>query len=345
MIHVALVGSTGLVGESLIRVLLGHPGVRLAFLGSEHAAGQPIDKVLPSLRNSIGLTCQQTTVERLIECADATILAGKSPEAMAFVPPLLQAGRKVIDIGGEFRLQSATLYEQWYPEKHLCPEMLPRAVYGLPEMNRNRIRSADLVANPGCYATAAILGLMPLLEAGALTQAPIPVDAFSGLSGAGRTATGSNLFVQCNENVRGYKLGQHRHTPEIEEALARAAGRPQRVIFLPHVVPLDRGIYCTSFVETLRPMSTGDVLALLRARYEHEPFVRIVDDAAQIDLLSVRDTNFCDLSALADPSSTRVMVFSALDNMVKGAAGQAVQNLNLMFGLEERLGLVNRRMI
>lgn len=345
MIRIGVVGSTGLVGESLIRVLLGHPQARLSFLGSEHAAGKRIQEALPSLRGCLDMVCERAEVERLIDRADMVFLASKSPEVMAFVPPLLKAGRKVIDIGGEFRLHSAAVYEKWYKEKHLCPELLSRAVYGLPEIRRSQIRKADLVANPGCYATATILGLFPLISAQKLADGTIPVDAFSGLSGAGRTATGSNLFVQCNENVRGYKLGEHRHTPEIEQELSKASGRPQRVVFLPHVVPLDRGIYCTSFVETAAPMSAAEVLETLRKQYAGEPFIRVVDDPSQIDLQSVRDTNFCDVSAYADPPSRKVMVFSALDNMIKGAAGQAVQNMNLMLGLEESLGLHNRRVI
>jgi len=345
MISVGIVGSTGLVGESLIRVLLGHPEVELAFLGSSHAAGKAIDEELPSLQGSLGLECESPSVERLIETSDVVFLASKSPDMMALVPPLLEAGKKVIDIGAEFRLKSAALYEEYYKEKHLCPDMLDRAVYGLPELHRDAIREADLVANPGCYATCAILALTPLLSAGKLVAEPIPVDAYSGLTGAGRTFTGSNLFVHCNENVWGYKLGTHRHTPEIEQELSRVADREQRVIFLPHVVPLDRGIYASCFAQTQEQMSSEELLDLIRGFYAGEDFVRVVDDPAQISLQSVRDTNLCDLSVLADPHSCKVTLFSALDNMIKGAAGQAIQNLNLLFGLEETLGLTDRKFL
>ena len=343
MISVGIVGSTGLVGEGLIRVLLGHPEATLTFLGSRHAAGQPVNEALPSLKGALDMVCEEPTADRMAESCDVVFLASKTPEVMAFVPPLIEAGKKVIDIGAEFRLKSAETYEEFYKEQHLCPEMLEQAVYGLPELYREEIRQADLVANPGCYATATILALAPLVAAGKVTEAPIPVDAFSGLSGAGRTFTGSNLFVHCNENVAGYKLGTHRHTPEIEQELSSVADRAQRVIFLPHVVPIDRGIYCTCFAETSEPMSSEDAVEVLRQRYEGEPFVRVLDDPTQIDLQSVRDTNFCDLSALVDPESNKLMVFSAIDNMIKGAAGQAIENMNLLFGFEESLGLVNRK--
>jgi N-acetyl-gamma-glutamyl-phosphate reductase len=345
VVNVAILGSTGLVGESLIRVLLGHPEVRVALLGSKHAVGKRIDEELPTLRGSLDLRCEDPTLDRLVEASDVVFLAGKSPEVMALVPPLLAAGKKVIDIGAEFRLKSAKLYEQYYKEKHLCPDMLERAVYGLPELHRDAIRRADLVANPGCYATTAILALAPLLAAGLLVDEPIPVDAYSGLSGAGRTFTGSNLFVNCNENVWGYKLGTHRHTPEIEQELSQAAGRTQRILFLPHVVPLDRGIYMSSFVETRVQMSSAEVLSVMRDTYAGEPFVRVIDDPSQINLQTVRDTNLCDVSIYADPASAKVVVFSALDNMVKGAAGQAIQNMNLLYGFEETLGLKNRKFL
>lgn len=346
MIRIGIVGSTGLVGESLIRVLLGHPEAELTLLGSESSAGKPITEALPSLQGLIDRRCEKADPERLSKACDAIILASKSPEVMAYVPPLLEAGKKVIDIGGEFRLNSAELYEKWYKEKHLCPAMLARAVYGLPEFNRRKIREASLVANPGCYATTATLAIAPFAAKRMLADGPVAVDAFSGLSGAGRVPTDTNTFVRCNENVKGYKFGNHRHSPEIEQELTKiAGGAPQRVLFLPHVVPLDRGIYCTSFLDTKEQVSAQDALALIRKQYEGEPFIRVFDDPTQIELQSVRDTNFCDLSAYADPKSRKVMVFSALDNMIKGAAGQAIQNLNLMFGLEETLGLANRRMI
>ncbi|MDP7134015.1 MAG: N-acetyl-gamma-glutamyl-phosphate reductase, partial [Planctomycetota bacterium] len=259
------------------------------------------------------------------------------------VPPLLEAGRKVIDIGAQFRMKSAETYEAHYGTEHLCPELLERAVYGLPELFREQIKGADLVANPGCYATTAILAIAPLVASGVAADGPIPIDAFSGLSGAGRTYNETNLFVHCNENVKGYKLGTHRHTPEMEQVIEEVSGRPRRVIFFPHVVPLDRGIYSTSFLDTTEKLAQGDVLAIYRDFYEGEAFVRITDDPSLIDLQGVRDTNLCDISIFADPGSNKVMVFSATDNMIKGASGQAVQNMNLLFGMDETAGLLNRR--
>ncbi|MDA0837881.1 MAG: N-acetyl-gamma-glutamyl-phosphate reductase, partial [Planctomycetota bacterium] len=343
MIRVGIVGSTGMVGEGLIQIILGHPEAEITFLGSRHAAGKKIQEILPKLRGAIDLTCEDITPERLIDSSDVVFLASKTPEVMALVPPLLEAGRKVIDIGAEFRLKSAETYEAHYKTKHLCPEILERAVYGLPELFREQIISADLVANPGCYATTAILAITPLVASGKAVNAPIPIDAFSGLSGGGRTYNETNLFVHCNENVKGYKLGTHRHAPEMEQAIEEASGRSQRVIFFPHVVPLDRGIYSTSFLETTERLKQSDVLAIYRDFYDGEPFIRITDDPSLIDLQGVRDTNLCDISIFADPGSNKVMVFSATDNMIKGASGQAVQNMNLIFGREETTGLLNRR--
>ena len=332
-----------MVGEGLIQTLLGHPDAELTFLGSRHAAGKHIQEVLPKLRGAIDLTCEEVTTERLIESSDVVFLASKTPEVMALVPPLLEAGRKVIDIGAEFRMKSAETYEAYYNTRHLCPELLDRAVYGLPELFREQIKSADLIANPGCYATTAILAITPLVASGKTVDAPIPIDAFSGLSGGGRTYNETNLFVHCNENVKGYKLGTHRHTPEMEQAIEESTGHSQRVIFLPHVVPLDRGIYSTSFLETTEKLEQGDVLAIYRDFYKGETFVRIIEDPSLIDLQGVRDTNLCDISFFTDPDSNKVMIFSATDNMIKGASGQAVQNMNLLFGMDETTGLLNRR--
>ena len=345
MINIGIVGSTGLVGETLIRVLLGHPEAQVTFLGSVSSAGKPIGQALPSLRGSLDLTCEKPSVKRIIATCDVVFMAGKSPDVMALVPQLLEAGKKVIDIGAEFRFNSADVYQKWYKNEHLCPELLTRAVYGLPEINREKIRETDLVANPGCYATATFLALAPFAANGCLAEGPIPVDAFSGLSGAGRVPSDRNIFVRGNENVIGYGLNNHRHGPEIEQELSKLAGRTQRIIFLPHTVPLERGIYCTSFVETREQMSTEEALSLIRNFYQGETFIRVIDDPEEIDLQSVRDTNCCDISALADPKSRNVVLFSALDNMIKGAAGQAVQNMNLIGGLEETLGLQNRKMI
>ena len=344
MIRVGIVGATGLVGEGLIRVLLGHPGARLAVVTSAHAAGQRLDASLPALRGEVPLTAVEPRVENLVGKVDAVFLAGKGPESMEMAPPLLAAGLKVIDIGGEFRLKSAADYEQWYGGKHLCPELLAEAAYGLTELFADRVRGARLVANPGCYPTGANLAVAPLLAEALVGPGGLIFDSYSGASGAGRTYNpkSRNLYLEVNENLRAYAVGSHKHTPEIERVVEHLAGAHFPVTFVPHLAPLDRGILTTAFCRPAGQVSSADLLAAAREFYAGQPFVRVVDDPGEVSTGNVRGSNYCDWSAKYLERTGCVVAVTAIDNTVKGAAGQAVENLNLMFGLERTAGLVGR---
>jgi N-acetyl-gamma-glutamyl-phosphate reductase len=346
MIRVSIIGATGLVGECLIRAVLGHPQCKLVLLVSEHAAGKRIGDLLPSLRNELDLSTVAASPEEIAAASDIVFTAKKGNETFAVVPSLLKAGAKVIDIGGEFRFKDASVYEKWYKEPHACKELLREAVYGLPELFKEQIKTARLVGNPGCYVTSAILAAAPLLAAGLVESSGIVVDSYSGLSGAGRQFNQklSNLFVDIDENMRAYNVGTHRHTPEIEQALSHVAGKPITLTFVAHLAPLDRGILSTVFARPKAGATTEKALAAMRAFYPRAstPFVRVLDGIQDVAVSNVARSNYCDVSVQVVERSQQVVAASALDNLVKGAAGQALQNLNLMCGLEETLGLKGR---
>jgi len=346
MIRVGIVGATGQVGEGLIRAILGHPGAKLAVLTSAHATGQRIDKVLPVLRGECELVTVAQDPAELVGKVDVAFLATKGPESMKLAPPLLAGGVKVIDIGGEFRLSSAADYEKWYGEKHTCPELLAEAVYGLPELFAEKVAKAKLVANPGCYPTGSILAVAPLLRAGLVDSEGLVFDAHSGLSGAGRTYNpkSDNLYVSCNESMRAYGVGTHKHIPEIERGVGTAAGRKVTVTFVPHLAPMTYGIHTTAFARPAKgqKLDTAALLAAAREFFAPHPFVRVFDDPAEVAIINVRASNYLDWSAKFVERSNVVVVTTALDNTVKGAAGQAVENMNLMFGLERTAGLKGR---
>ena len=338
MIRVGIIGSTGLAGEGLIRILLGHPDAEPTCLCSDHASGKDVAEVLPGLRKEISMTLCTSDADRLIGETDVVFLAKKTPDSMRLVPKLLDGGVKAIDIGGEFRLKDPAAYEQWYKNKHECPELLEEAVYGLPEFYADAISKARLVANPGCYPTAAILPVAPLLREGLIQPEGISVDSYSGISGAGRTSGYS--YLDYNENIRAYSPVGHKHTPEIEQELSAAAGREVIVSFVPHLAPLERGIHTTIFARAND--GSGRALQALEDFYALAPFVRVIGDPAKVALLNVRGTNYCDISVALDNRAGMLIIVSALDNTTKGAGAQAVQNMNLMFHLEETTGLKSR---
>ncbi len=345
MIHIGIIGSTGSVGEALIRVLLGHPQTKLSFLGSDHAAGERIADVLPVLRGQTDAVCRKPELDALADEADVVFLAKKGPDSMEWAPKLLEAGLKVIDCGGEFRFRDAAVYEQFYGSAHTCPELLAEAVYGLPELYREELRSARLVGTPGCYPASAILPLAPLLRAGLVEPDAIAVDSYSGLSGAGKRYNegARNLFVDCEENCRAYAPITHRHAPEIEQELSLAAGSEATVLFVPHLIPVQRGILTTLFARLATPLSLEDVLACWAEAYSGEPFIRLVEEPGEVELAHVTGTNYCDFAAAVDPRTNRVVIVSALDNVIKGAVGSAVQSMNLLCGFDETDGLRHRR--
>jgi N-acetyl-gamma-glutamyl-phosphate reductase len=335
MIKVGIVGGTGYTGVELLRILVGHPEVRLYTLTARKEAGKAVAELFPSLRRQVPLKFSAPEAAPLAEC-DVVFFATPHGVAMEQAPALLQAGVRVIDLSADFRLADVAAWEQWYGMAHACPELVSEAVYGLPEVNRERIRSARLVANPGCYPTAVQLGFLPLVEAGVVDLAHLVADAKSGVSGAGRKAEVPLLFSEASENFKAYGVGGHRHHPEIVQGLARVAGRPVGLVFVPHLTPMVRGIHATLYARLTRET---DAQALFEARYAREVFVDVLPAGSHPDTRSVRGANLCRIAVHRPQGGDTVVILSVIDNLVKGAAGQAVQNMNLMFGLPEGLGL------
>lgn len=341
-LRVAIAGATGYAGEELIRILRQHPHVQLSLLAASAKWDRPVPaaEVFPRFAGQVDLPVEALDPSRLASSCDLAFLALPHGVSMDLVPGLLKAGRRVIDLGGDFRLKDAANFERWYAKPHTHPELLPQAVYGLTELNRDAIRSAKLVANPGCYATSVILAAAPLLQAGLVQAEGIIVDAKSGLTGAGRKAEASLMFPEVNENAWAYKVNQHQHMPEISQALApfATAGAPA-VAFVPQIVPLNRGILSTAYFRLAKACAWEDVDRTYRAFYKGAPFVRVRPQRSWPKVQEVAGTNFCDLGFTVDAEQRLLIVSAAIDNLTKGAAGQAVQNMNLMAGVPETAGL------
>lgn len=334
LIKVGLVGATGYSGVELARLLLAHPRVELAVATSRSAAGRPLAEAVPSLRGHTDLVYSAPDPRALAGCA-LVFFATPSGTAMGEAGPLLDAGIKVVDLSADFRLRDAGRWQQWYGQAHARPDLLARAVYGLPELQREAIRKAQLVANPGCYPTAVTLALLPLLRAGLIDPQDIVADAKSGVSGAGRKVETDLLFGEVAESFRAYRASGHRHLPEMCQTLDDVAGAPVNLVFVPHLVPMVRGIHATVYA---RMSKESDAQAAFEECYAREPFVDVLPPGSHPDTRSVRGTNVCRI-ALHRPAPGRVVVLSVIDNLVKGAAGQAVQNMNLMLGFAETDGL------
>jgi N-acetyl-gamma-glutamyl-phosphate reductase len=339
MITAAIIGASGYTGAELARILSRHPHVELTAATSRQNVGTPLAEIFPNLRGQVNIVCDNPSIDELCRRAEIFFTAVPHKTAMDVVPQLLAAGRRVIDLSADFRLTDVAVYEQWY-QAHTSPHLLGRAVYGLPELNREAIKRCDLVANPGCYPTSIVLALAPLLQAGAIDANSIIADSKSGTSGAGRSAQTGSLFCEVHDGFRPYKVGRtHRHTPEIEQELGKLAGAPLRVTFTPHLLPVSRGILSTVYA-SLRPGFDEDGIdQLYRLKYQAEPFIRLLGKGALPATQYVRGSNFCDISYRIDAATGRIIVMSAIDNIVKGASGQAVQNMNLMCGLPETLAL------
>jgi N-acetyl-gamma-glutamyl-phosphate reductase len=338
MHKVAVIGASGYTGVELLRLLAGHPAVTVTCVTSRQQAGQPLGEAFPSLAGIFDLTFEAVEPAALSGRADLVFLAVPHQAAMGMVPQLLAAGCRVVDLSADYRLHDAAVYAEWY-EPHQTPELLAEAVYGLPELYRERVRGARLVANPGCYPTSAALALAPLLRHRLIDPATIIVDSKSGTSGAGRTAKVDTLYCEVNEGFKAYGLPRHRHTPEIEQTLSEVAGRPVTISFTPHLVPANRGILSTCYASLAGAASTAELVALYRQEYAGETFVRVLAEGRLPNISQVRGSNFCDLGLTVDPRTRRVVAVAAIDNLVKGAAGQALQNMNLMLGLDEGTGL------
>jgi len=342
MVRIGIVGASGYTGAELVRLLALHPNARVAAATSETYAGQPLRRVYPGLgaAGDIVLSALERT-DLTPRTVDAVFLALPHGSAHALAPGLVSQGLRVVDLSGDFRFPDPAVYAKWYQRPHGAPDWAGRAVYGLPELFRNKIAGAGFVSNPGCYVTAAVLALFPLLQAGWVDERTLVVDAKSGLTGSGRKPRTETLFTSASENVVPYKLaGTHQHTPEMELALSRAVGRDVVLTFTPQTVPARRGILATAYGRLTGARTSAEVAARFAEAYRGEPFVTVVpEDGPWPDLASAVGSNQCVLKAAVDPRTGWVVVVSALDNLIKGAAGQAVQNLNLMFGWPEDAGL------
>ncbi len=340
MIKAGVLGATGYAGIELVRLLCSHPEVSLELLGSKSFAGQKISDVYQSFRHVLDKECEEVSVERAAGC-DIVFTALPHGASKTVIPALIESGLRVIDLSGDFRYDDAAVYEKWYGEKHSSPELLAESVYGLCELYRDKIKGARLIGNPGCYTTCSILGAYPLLKSGAGDSRNIIVDAKSGVTGAGRTEKLAYSFCECTENTKAYKVATHRHTSEIEQELSKAAGTEVMISFTPHLIPQKRGILSTIYINLKKPMTTAEAVKLYKDFYKDEKFVRVMDEGILPETKHVAGSNFVDIGVVVDERLQRAVVVSSLDNIVKGAAGQAVQNMNIMFGLREDTGLEN----
>lgn len=335
MIKVGIVGGTGYTGVELLRILAQHPQAELQAITSRGDAGTPVANMFPSLRGRVALDFVDPKAAALETC-DVVFFATPNGIAMGQARSLVDAGVRVIDLAADFRIKDPAEWERWYGMKHAAPELIAEAVYGLPEANREKIRSARLVANPGCYPTAVQLGFLPLVESGLVDTTHLIADAKSGVSGAGRKAEIHTLFAEASDNFKAYGVPGHRHLPEIRQGLSIAASKPVELTFVPHLTPMIRGIHATLYAQVTRE---ADFQALYESRYKAEPFVDVLPFASHPDTRSVRAANVCRIALHRPQGGNTLVALSVIDNLVKGAAGQAVQNMNIMFGFDECAGL------
>jgi N-acetyl-gamma-glutamyl-phosphate reductase len=340
---IAIVGASGYSGEELVRLLLNHPHAELVAVTSRQYAGQTVAQIFPKFAShpkSKNLRFVEPNAEVLAKQADVVFLALPHGVAAEYAVPLLEAGAVVIDLSADFRLKSAEIYQEFYAHEHPAPDLLKKSVYGLPEVYREEIKKSLLIASPGCYPTSILLPTIPLLKAGLIKPAGIIADSMSGISGAGRKAEIDYLFVECNESVRPYCVPKHRHLSEIEEQLSFAAGTKVVIQFTPHLIPINRGILTTLYLEPVEKLTEETIAATYKKFYGHEPFVRLLEGKSLPDTKNVEGTNVIEIAWRLDPRTGRLIVMSAEDNLTKGASGQAVQSLNILCGWPETAGLV-----
>jgi N-acetyl-gamma-glutamyl-phosphate reductase len=331
MIKVGIVGGTGYTGVELLRLLANHPEVSLEVITSRSETGMAVDELFPNLRGYVALKFSEPNIDSLANC-DVVFFATPHTVAMALVPELIDRGVRVIDLSADFRIQDVAVWQQWYNTAHTCPDLISQAVYGLPEKNRDLIKSAQLIAVPGCYPTATQLGFLPLLENNIIDPNYLIADTKSGISGAGRKAAIGSLLAEASDNMKAYAVAGHRHLPEIEQGLSLAANQAVGLTFVPHLTPMIRGIHATLYG---RLNQNIDLQALFEQRYADEPFVDVLPAGSHPETRSVRGANICRLAVHQPRNSDTVVVLSAIDNLVKGASGQAIQNMNIMFGFDE----------
>jgi len=342
MVKIGIIGASGYTSSELIRLLITHPkDLKIELVTSETFTGQRVDRVLPNLRGFIDLDFEKLEIQSLGNQVDVVILAVPHKVAMEFVPQIRNQDIRVIDFSADYRLNNQLVYEKWYGIDHTDPSRMPNTIYGLPERYRDLIRGADLVANPGCYPTTSILPSIPIISEQLVELDQIIIDAKSGISGAGSKPKDTTHYPNRESNLVAYGLASHRHTPEIEQELSAINGDEIIVNFTPHLVPMTRGILTTLYFKLKQSMSTQDLLDVYADFYRNEPFIRVLDLGEYPQTKSVLGSNFCDIGLEVDPRTNRAIVMAAIDNLVKGASGAVVQNLNLMFGYDETAGLMN----
>lgn len=340
MIRTAVLGATGYAGIELVRILSGHPEASIEILGSQSFAGKPISEVYENFAHVLENECEKLDLDRAAEC-DVAFTALPHGASKDVIPSLIERGLKVIDLSGDFRYDDVKVYEKWYNQEHSSPELLAESVYGLPELYREKIKTARLIGNPGCYTTCSILGAYPILKSGMGSSENIIVDAKSGVTGAGRGIALPYHFCECTENTKAYKVATHRHTSEIEQELSKAAGKEVMISFTPHLIPQKRGILSTIYVNLNKKCTTEELVEIYKEFYKGEYFVRVKEVGSLPETKHVAGSNFVDIGMVVDERLNRAVIVSAIDNIYKGAAGQAVQNMNLLFGLDEKTGIAN----
>ena len=339
MIKVGIIGSTGYAGGELARLLLQRDDIEIKWYGSRSYIGQKYASLYPNMYKIVDEECMDDNMKELAGQVDVVFTATPQGLCASLVDEEILSKVKIIDLSADFRIKDVSVYEEWYKLTHASPQFLEEAVYGLPEVNRERVKKARLIANPGCFPTCSFLSVYPLVKDGLVDPDTIIIDAKSGTSGAGRGAKMDSLYCEVNENIKAYGVGTHRHTPEIEEQLSYAAGRPVTISFTPHLVPMNRGILVTAYGSLTKEVTYEEVRAVYDKYYKDEFFVRVLEKDVVPQTRWVEGSNFADVNFKIDPRTRRIVMMGAIDNMVKGAAGQAIQNMNLMFGLPENTGL------
>ncbi|MCI8296010.1 MAG: N-acetyl-gamma-glutamyl-phosphate reductase [Lachnospiraceae bacterium] len=339
MIKVGIVGATGYAGGELARLLLQREDIEIRWFGSKSYVDQAYTSLYQNMYQMVDAVCKSDDMEQIAEEVDVIFTATPQGLCASLLDEEILSKVKVIDLSADFRIKDVAVYEEWYKLRHGAPQFIKEAVYGLPEINREKIREARLIANPGCYPTCSFLTVYPLVKEGLIDPSTLIIDAKSGTSGAGRGAKVANLYCEVNESIKAYGVAGHRHTPEIEEQLSLAAGEPVTISFTPHLVPMDRGILITAYASLAKAVSYEEVKAVYDRYYEKERFVRVLQKDVCPETRWVKGSNFVDVNVKLDPRTGRIIMMGAMDNMVKGAAGQAIQNMNLLFGLPEDKGL------
>ncbi len=339
MIKVGIIGSTGYAGGELARLLLQREDTEILWYGSKSYIDQSYSSIYPNMYKLTDGKCMDDNMKELAEKVDVIFTATPQGLCASMVDEDILSRVRIIDLSADFRIKDVSVYEQWYKLKHGASQLIEEAVYGMPEINREKVKRARMVANPGCFPTCSFLSVYPLVKAGLIDTDTLIIDAKSGVSGAGRGVKADSLYCEVNENIKAYGVATHRHTPEIEEQLGYVAGKPVTVSFTPHLVPMNRGILVTGYASLTREVTYGEVKAAYEACYRDEYFVRVLEKDVAPQTRWVEGSNFADVNFKIDPRTRRIVMMGAIDNMIKGAAGQAIQNMNIMFGLPEQTGL------